>query len=99
MFLVSDTDVIPKASILHFLKLYEGFPHLVALKFRWSIFGFFWPVDPSVHGHGPIHDPTAMTVRFFRDFYDYDASKVRSDLYKHNVEAKQKLESLGEEVG
>lgn len=99
MFLVSDTDVLPRTSILHFLKFYSGFPSLIALKFRWSIFGFFWPVDPAVHGHQSIHDPTAMTVRFFRDFYDYDASKVRSDLYRHNSVALQKFSTLGLDVG
>ena len=30
-------------------------------------------------------DPAILSVQFFRDFYDYDASHVRSDDYKKHT--------------
>ena len=32
--------------MLLFLKLYDGFPHLVSFDYIWAVFGFFWQVDP-----------------------------------------------------
>jgi hypothetical protein len=35
-----------------------------------------------VHGHGKSFEKAAVTVQFFKDFYDYDASHIRTDEYK-----------------
>ena len=34
------------SKVLLFLKLYDGFPHLVSFDYIWAVFGFFWQVDP-----------------------------------------------------
>ena len=65
-----------------FLKLYDGIPHQVALNLIWSLYGFFWQVEPGVYGGGERYDNAVVSIQFFRDFYDYDASKIRSDSYK-----------------
>ena len=35
-----------------------------------------------VHGHDKSFEKAAVTVQFFKDFYDYDASHIRTDEYK-----------------
>lgn len=54
LYVFTDGDEIPKLEILLFLKIYDGIPQLVALHNIWSIFGFFWQVDPAIYGGG-IH--------------------------------------------
>ena len=50
-------------------------------------------MDPAVYGGGNTvgagtrFDPAVMTVQFFRDFYQYDASHVRTQDYNRNIEA------------
>ena len=62
-----------------FLKLYEGYPEPIVFELRWSVFGFFWEKDvPSLR-------PGGFTVRFFRDFYQYDAAHINTDSFKNNT--------------
>ena len=85
LYVFTDGDEIPKLEILLFLKIYDGIPQLVALHNIWAIFGFFWQVDPAIYGGGIHYTNTIMTVQFFRDFYQYDASRVRTDDYSKEV--------------
>ena len=85
LYVFTDGDEIPKLEILLFLKIYDGIPQLVALHNIWAIFGFFWQVDPATYGGGIHYTNTVMTVQFFRDFYQYDASRVRTDDYSKEV--------------
>ena len=94
----TDSDELPRPEVLTFLKLYDGLPHITALSYTWAIYGFFWQVDPRyvvyicfgldalhmfrVHGHGKSFEKAAVTVQFFKDFYNYDASHIRTDEYK-----------------
>ena len=81
LYVFTDGDEIPKSEVLLFLKIYDGIPQLVALHNIWAIFGFFWQVDPLIYGGGIHHTNTVLTVQFFRDFYQYDASRVRTNDY------------------
>ena len=85
LYVFSDGDEIPKLEILLFLKIYDGIPQLVALHNIWAIFGFFWQVDPAIYGGGIHYTNTVLTVQFFRDFYQYDASRIRTDDYSKEV--------------
>ena len=85
LYVFSDGDEIPKSEILLFLKIYDGIPQLVALHNIWAIFGFFWQTDPEIYGGGIHYTNTVLTVQFFRDFYQYDASRVRTDDYSKEV--------------
>ena len=85
LYVFSDGDEIPKSEILLFLKIYDGIPQLVALHNIWAIFGFFWQTDPEIYGGGIHYTNTVLTVQFFRDFYQYDASRVRTDDYSKEI--------------
>ena len=75
-----------------FLKLYEGYPEPIVFELRWSVFGFFWEKDvPSLR-------PGGFTVRFFRDFYQYDAAHINTDSFKNNtsmVKVRERESHLG----
>ena len=79
LFIFTDGDEIPKFEVLLFLKLHDGIPQLVGLHNIWAIFGFFWQVDPLIYGGGIHYTNSVLTVQFFRDFYQYDASRVRTN--------------------
>ena len=93
LFIYNDSDEIPKADILLFLKLHDGFPHQIALNLIWSLYGFFWQVTPGK----PRYDTAIMTIQFFRDFHQYDASRIRSDLYT-KADAFAKYKEMNEDV-
>ena len=82
LFIYTDSDEITKPEILTFLKLYDGIPHIISFSYIWSIYGFFWQVDSNVHGLAKTFEKAAVTIQFFRDFYNYDASHIRTDDYK-----------------
>ena len=97
IYVYNDSDEIPRAELLLFLKLYDGFPHQLSLNLIWSIYGFFWQVDPE-YGGGIRFDNAVMTMKFFRDFYQYDASKVRTDEFTKNREMIEKYKAVNETV-
>ena len=97
IYVYNDSDEIPRAELLLFLKLYDGFPHQLSLNLIWSIYGFFWQVDPE-YGGGIRFDNAIMTIQFFRDFYQYDASKVRSDEFAKNKEMMEKYKAVNQSV-
>ena len=99
LFIYTDSDEIQKPEILTFLKLYDGIPHVVSFNYTWSIYGFFWQVDPNVHGVAKTFEKSAVTVQFFRDFYQYDASHIRSDDYKTDNKMVGKYISRNESIG
>ena len=78
-----------------FLKLYEGFPDPIGFKYRWAIFGFFWTVIDSKFGTVKYTDfeTAAMTVGFFKDFYEYDASMIRGANFTIDNEKNNKLKT------
>ena len=85
LYVFTDGDEIPKLEILLFLKIYDGIPQLVALHNIWAIFGFFWQKPDQKYGGGIHYTNTVLTLQFFRDFYQYDASRVRTDDYSKEV--------------
>ena len=99
LFIYTDTDEIQKPEILTFLKLYDGVPHIVSFYYKWSIYGFFWQVDSSVHGAIKTFEKSAVTIQFFRDFYSYDASHIRSDDYKTSLGMLRKYATRNESIG
>ena len=78
LWIYTDNDELIHPELLTFLKLYDGYSEPVAFQYRWSIFGFFW-TKLSRH-----YEVAGMTVGFFKDFYDFDASHVRSHDFKEN---------------
>ena len=49
----------------------------MAINMIWALYGFFWQVDPATYGGGIHFHNSVMTVQFFRDFHEYDASRIR----------------------
>ena len=103
LFIYNDGDELLRPEILTFLKIYEGFTDPIGFKYRWAIFGFFWTVRAGSKLYKYKNfESAAMTVAFFRDFYDYDASLIRSDTFdkdnKRNRELKRKYKSDGKRV-
>lgn len=45
LFIYNDGDELISSEILLFLKLYEGIPNIVAVKYIWAIYGFFWRIQ------------------------------------------------------
>ena len=82
-----------------FLKLYEGFSDPIGFQYRWSIFGFFWTIIDSKFGVKRKFETAAMTVGFFKDFYDYDASIVKGEQFNEDNEKNRKLKELYKETG
>jgi len=99
LFILTDSDEIQKPEILTFLKLYDGVPHIVAFNYIWSIYGFFWQVDTRVHGLAKAFEKSAITVEFFRDFFEYDASHIRTDDYKKDDKMLGKYKSRNNTLG
>ena len=98
IYVYNDSDEIPRAELLLFLKLYDGFPHQLSLNLIWSIYGFFWQVDPESYGGGMRYDNAVMTIQFFRDFYQYDASRIRSDEFTKDKKMIEKYRSANQTV-
>lgn len=103
LFIYNDGDELLRPEILTFLKIYEGFTDPIGFKYRWSIFGFFWTVKFGSKLYKYIDfESAAMTVGFFRDFYDYDASLIRSGTFdkdnKKNRDMKVKYKLNGKRV-
>ena len=100
LFVYNDGDELIRPEILMFLKLYEGFSDPVGFKYRWSIFGFFWTVRPKSKFY-KYHDfeSAAMTVGFFKDFYDYDASLIRGSAFQDNNDHNKKLKNIYKDHG
>ena len=63
----------------------DRFPHQVAINMIWALYGFFWQVDPATYGGGIHFHNGVMTVQFFRDFHEYDASRIRYGRNIHTV--------------
>jgi len=99
LFLYTDSDELPRPEVLLFLKLYDGLPHLVSFAYIWAVFGFFWRVDPRVHGHAKGFEKSVMTIKFFSEFYANDASKIRTDEYKAKRRLIANYEEEGHQVG
>ena len=78
MFIVTDSQVLIKANILNFFKFYDGVPEVISFKYKTNVFGFFWQLESPVVNQ---FEPSAVTVRFFRDFYDYRGSEVNLNNY------------------
>ena len=72
LYVYNDSDEIPKAELLLFLKLYDGIPHQVSLSLIWSLYGFYWQVDPLVYGGGVrwVHSTSDLPLPhdFFKMF-------------------------------
>ena len=95
LFVYNDGDELIRPEILMFLKLYEGFSDPVGFKYRWSIFGFFWTVKPKSKFYKyHTFESAAMTVGFFKDFYDYDASLIRGSAFQDNSDHNKKLKEI-----
>ena len=45
LFIYNDGDELISSEILLFLKLYDGIPSIVAIKYIWAIYGFFWRIQ------------------------------------------------------
>ena len=100
LFVYNDGDELIRPEILTFLKIYEGFTDPVGFKYRWAIFGFFWTVKFGSKLYKYINfESAAMTVGFFRDFYDYDASLVRSGAFDEDNKKNQELKSIYKDNG
>ena len=84
-----------------FLKLYEGFSDPIGFKYRWAIFGFYWTVIDSKFGTVKYTDfeTAAMTVGFFQDPYDYDASMIRGADFTTDNDKNNKLKKIYKEGG
>ncbi len=78
LFIYSDADEVPREEILTFFKLYDGdfVNDVVSFEYRWSIFGFFWPVDPNLfRANMPL--PALVTISAFMKDFGSDASRLR----------------------
>jgi len=92
LWISTDNDELLRREELIFLKLYEGYPEPIVFELRWSVFGFFWEKDePSLR-------PGGFTVRFFRDFYQYDAAHINTDSFKNNTSMVKHYKSKGRKV-
>ena len=99
MFIYNDGDEIIKPEVLLFIKLYDGIPNLVSVKYIWSIFGFYWSIQEGFFPYLKSFEPAILSVRFFRDFYSYDASLIRTDEYTKRTDVVEQYGRGGEEVG
>ncbi|XP_023319480.1 beta-1,4-mannosyl-glycoprotein 4-beta-N-acetylglucosaminyltransferase [Eurytemora carolleeae] len=81
LFIYNDGDELISSEILLFLKLYDGIPNIIAIKYIWAIYGFFWRIQEFVFPHQKHFEPAVLTMQFFRDFYNCDASQIRSANY------------------
>ena len=102
IFIYNDVDELVRPEVLLFLKLYEGFSEPIAFRYRWAIFGFFWTVLQDKFSKKKPFEAAASTVKFFRDFYNYDASLIRSSHFaketKKNVELQKQYKQNGTKV-
>ena len=102
LFIYNDGDELIRPEIITFLKLYEGFTDPIGFKYRWAIFGFFWTIIESKFGEVRNFETAAMTVGFFRDFYNYDASLIKGGEFekdnKFNVDVKKSYEEKGKRI-
>ena len=99
IFVYNDGDELIRPEILMFLKLYEGFSDPIGFKYRWAIFGFFWTVIDSKFGAGGYSnfETAAMTVGFFKDFYDYDASVIKGGAFTKDNDKNKRLKQIYKE--
>ena len=70
-------------------------------KYRWAIFGFLWKVIGSKLGTVKYTGfaTATMTVVFFKDFYDYDASVIRGAYFTADNDKNYKLKQIYKERG
>ena len=100
MFIYNDGDELIRPEILNFLKLYEGFTDPIGFKYRWAIFGFFWTVKSGAKNYKyKDFESAAMTVEFFKDFYNYDASLIRGSAFRDDNEKNKALKIVYKNKG
>jgi beta-1,4-mannosyl-glycoprotein beta-1,4-N-acetylglucosaminyltransferase len=100
MFIYNDGDELIRPEILTFLKLYEGFTDPIGFKYRWAIFGFFWTIKfESKYYKYRDFECAAMSVGFFKDFYNYDASLIRGSEFKTENDKNRKAKAIYKNKG
>ena len=99
LFIYNDGDELIRPEVITFLKLYEGFTDPIGFKYRWAIFAFFWTIIESKFGEVRNFETAAMTVGFFRDFYNFDASLVKGGEFNKENEFNDNLKKSYAENG
>lgn len=72
MFLLNDSDELPRRELVMFLKLHDNYPVPVGYHMHWTLYGFFWGV-PQDYSH-----ISAVPIAFLRDVLQWGGIRIRS---------------------
>ncbi|XP_013419653.1 beta-1,4-mannosyl-glycoprotein 4-beta-N-acetylglucosaminyltransferase isoform X1 [Lingula anatina] len=69
--IITDADELPSRDLMLFLKWHNGFPEPFGIKFRWSVYGYYWKM-PEIS-----RIMVGCSMFIFKYVFQYDTSALR----------------------